>query len=190
MDNFEPKIDSQLTVKSVEDLRLWSANLFARIKNEFFFRERYLRHLAGTFSTTTTSGITILDTFVVPANNFIKSNTSLKLIVDGISSSTIASKQITVKAGGVTVGQVTGLGGLNDTFRLSLEIVAVSQNSQISFALAYVTGADVVVRMVNSNIDFTSDVTFSVLATTTVATPAELTLKHLSLQYSGKLINQ
>lgn len=189
LDNVEPKIDSQLTVKSDESLRLWLANQFARIKNEFFVRQRYLRNIGGTFSTTTTSGNVVLDTFVLSGNNFITASTLLLLQLFGVTATTVATKSVTVKAAGVTIGTVTGLGSTGNTFKLSIEIVALSQNSQTSLAIALVNGAAVTLVNYATNIDFRNPVTFSVIANTTVSTATEITLKHLDVQYSGKLPN-
>lgn len=189
LDNVEPKIDSQLTVKSDESLRLWLANQFARIKNEFFVRQRFLRNITGTFSTTSISGNFVLDTFVLSGNNFITASTLLLLELFGVTATTVAVKSVTVKADGVTIATVAGLGSANNTYKLELTICAITQNSQTSLAVALVNGASIVLTNYNTNIDFTRNVTFSVIANTTVSTATEITLKHLDVQYSGKLPN-
>jgi len=192
LDNFEPKVDSQLTVKNDADLRLWLANQFARLKNEFYGRKRYLRLISGSFSTTTISTIShVLDTFTISANNFITASTILALSLFGSTTSTAATKTITVRANGTKIGEVTGLGSTNNSFNLSIELVCINSNGQTAFGVAIVSGLAPVVSIFDTSIDFTKDVTFSILGAISISSsPSEIILKQLSLTYSGKVVSQ
>lgn len=130
-----------------------------------------------------TTAPSILNTVVIPANNFITPDTFLRIdaflsALDGAD-----TKRFQVKVGSNVLFDSGTFSGTNKSVFMQLYLFAISGTQQQIVALNHINGASLDIQNRSTTLDFTSPVSVDFITTSGIATPALISLKHVSIKY-------
>lgn len=184
LDNFhDVPVDASVGTKDLGRLTQFLSLQFDNIRRMLIKRPQFLLLDTATHSNIADTAEQTLLAATVPARNFIHPNTVLRLEAIVTTIDGAATKQFTIKAGGIIIFDSGVFSGVNKNLYAQVYILATGPTTQNVGVVSSFHNSAPSITFTPVTIDFTSDVVISYNAVSGTAVAGQINLRHACIKY-------